>query len=319
MEDFVNSHISSNGNTSTALTYRRVFSAFLGEAVRDRIILTNPVLATKPPRNTNYTGPTDREPMLLDDLKRLLRFAADINEVFTVTHPSTQFVNSQLPGIVRENTRNYRKKPPYNIGYSYLFKCYWFLIALAAKTGLRPGELRALRWSNIHDGILEVTNAEGLDYNGRTEIQDPKSAKGKRNIKLDDETIEYLTNWKAIQERYKEMVGEIYKNDSDLIFTNWSGKPVLWSNFLRRYFRPILQHLNIPDNIVFYGIRHLNLSVLLQATGDPEMVARRGGHTDTHLVFNRYGHELPHAQDAAVKATANIINISAINEGEDNE
>ena len=315
IEDFINGLVTANGSTSTALTCRRILSAMLGEAVRDRIVLINPVLATKPPKNTCYTAPPEREPMQLEDLRKLLVFAADPKRVFAVTHPNSQFDSDHLPGIVRKNTRNCRKKPPYNIGYSYLYKCYWIIILLAAKTGLRPGELRALRWKNFFEkkGYIQITSAEGWDYNGRPEIQDPKSLKGKRVIRLDAETIQCLNKWKMDQKAYGKTVGHVYGNTQGFIFTDWSGKTIQWTNFIRRYFRPLLQHLNISDNIVFYSLRHMNLSVLLEATGNPEMVAQRAGHTDTALIFNRYGHALNNAQDAAVEATAKFLKIPDIN------
>lgn len=315
IEDFIIGLVTANGNTATALTCRRIFSAMLSEAVRDRIIITNPVLATKPPKNTNYKAPPEREPMQLEDLKKLLVFAADTNRVFAVTHPNSQLDPDHLPGAVRIKTCNSRKRPPYNIGYGYLYECYWIMILLAAKTGLRPGELRALRWKNYFEkeGYMQITNAEGWDYNGRPEIQDPKSQKGRRVLRLDTETIQFLKEWRIHQKTYSKTVGQIYDNPDGYIFTEWSGKPLHWTNFIRRYFRPLLQHLNIPDNIVFYSLRHLNLSVLLEATGNPEMVAQRAGHTDTALIFNRYGHALNNAQDAAVEATAKYLKIPDIN------
>lgn len=317
IEDFVNSHITTNGNTTTALTYRRILSAMLGEAVRDRIILSNPVLSTKPPKNTNYkTGP---KLISLQELKRLLLFAAEPKRVFAVTHPDSKYDSENLPGIVR--IKSNRKKPPYNIGYDYLYNCYWTMILLAAKTGLRPGELRALKWNNFNEKgkFLQVTNAEGLNYNGQIEIQDPKSVKGKRTLVLDSETILYLNIWKKHQKVYAREVGSIYDNAGDLIFCGWKGEAIHWSNFTRRYFRPLLRHLKIADNVVFYGLRHLNVSVLLHATGDPEMVAQRVGHTDTGLVFNTYGHPLLNAQLAAVDATAKIITVNSIEEVESKE
>ena len=105
-------------------------------------------------------------------------------------------------------------------------KGHWLepLLVLALTTGMRGGELLALRWGDIdlEKRMLYVQHTTNR-YAGYGFIEnDPKTRKGRYNMILSDIAIENLKKHRAIQSQTKVEAGEKWQ-EKNLVFTNPCG------------------------------------------------------------------------------------------------
>jgi integrase len=146
------------------------------------------------------------------------------------------------------------------------------LVTLALHTGMRRGELRALKW-------LDVDFAAGTVH-----IQQDKAGEG-RWIALNSAARAALQTVKREQ-----------KIMSPYIFCSPQGK--FLHNF-ERYWRPALEAAKIPD-FRFHDCRHTFASRLAMAEVDLYTIQRAGG-WKTQVMVQRYAHLSPNHIRAAVE------------------
>lgn len=147
---------------------------------------------------------------------------------------------------------------------------FWF------NTGLRPGELMALRWAKID----WVGRKARIDRNlvAKTE-KGPKTAAGIRDVELNDEAIAALIAQKSATFLAGEHVwnnprtSAAWETDAQVRKTLW--EPLCTRSGVR-YRNP-------------YQVRHTFASALLTAGANPWYVAQQLGHVDVQLVFRVYG------------------------------
>ena len=147
---------------------------------------------------------------------------------------------------------------------------FWF------RTGLRPGELMALRWDRvdwIHRRVRVDLNLVGGELKG------PKTAAGVRDVDLDDEAITALTEQKAASFLAGQQIwlnprtGEPWETDAQIRKTLWQP---LCTRAKVRYRNP-------------YQVRHTYASSELTAGANPWYLAQQLGHVDVQMVFKVYG------------------------------
>ena len=174
---------------------------------------------------------------------------------------------------------------------------YSVITQLALFTGARRGELCALRWSDVdlQSGVLTIRRTlveipgEGLIFN------EPKTKKSKRVIRLGQNAIQLLTNYKKWQaeERFKygskwlaevEIMGQRVKND--LLFTSGEGKPMRPGS-VTGWFSKFLRTHGLPQ-VRFHSLRHSNASLLIAAHVPVVTVAGRLGHAQVSTTTNIY-------------------------------
>lgn len=156
---------------------------------------------------------------------------------------------------------------------------YGPLFEVALGTGLRPGELYALRWGDVDlvRGTLSVR--ETMTYcDGEIMFERPKTEQSRRTIKLAKATIKTLR--------------EIGKQGRDqLVFTTKSGAPCDRNN-VRRSLRAIARSAGLEERTP-HELRHTHASLLL-ARGTPiKVVSERLGHRDVTTTLEVYQHLLP--------------------------
>jgi len=174
-------------------------------------------------------------------------------------------------------------------------------ILLAATTGLRRGEVLALRWSDVDlDGAslavnlsLEETRKDGI----RTKA--PKTAKSRRTISLPAITVEELRRHKAQQgeERLKLGLG---RSEDVPVFSDPAGEPIRPRDLTKQFGRIV--KMSKVRRISFHGLRHTHLTHLLQAGIHPKIASERAGHSSVSITLDVYSHAVPGLQaDAALK------------------
>jgi integrase len=169
------------------------------------------------------------------------------------------------------------------------------LFVLAATTGMRQGELFALRWEDLdlHRRTLSVTRSVE-EAAGELRIVEPKTASGRRRIELSLLAVD------ALKRR-----GEIAKKErhrSPLVFPGSVGGLLRKSNFLRRVYYPLRDEAKISGDIPFHALRHTSASLLLLQGVSPRVVQEMLGHADVRLTLSTYSHVLPTLQRQAADA-----------------
>jgi integrase len=172
------------------------------------------------------------------------------------------------------------------------------LWAAAVYAGLRRGELRALRWNNIDDGLTIITVEHGWDE-VEGEIA-PKSKKGARRVPI-------VTPLRLVLLEHKARTG---RRGSDLVFGRTSTQPFTpthirdralgaWAAaavgaLLRR--EPFAIEL---DPIGLHELRHTYVSLMVDAGFSLERIGDYVGHSSAYMT-DRYRHLLDgHEAEAA--------------------
>jgi integrase len=168
------------------------------------------------------------------------------------------------------------------------------LWALAIHTGLRRGELLALRWHDV-DWAGQLLHIRGaLDASGKRVAT--KTAGSVRTVPVSAEAIRALQARRAAQRL--ERVHALHWAGTDLIFTTLEGRPLMGDN-MGDAFQADLRRAGLP-HVRFHDLRHTCAS-LLAAQGVPiEVVQRLLGHTSIKTTADVYVHVTPDAQRDAV-------------------
>jgi integrase len=164
------------------------------------------------------------------------------------------------------------------------------LIALALTTGMRHGELIALRWHDVsfHEESLHVRHSVSR-IGGYGYIEgDPKTLTSKREIVLPHFVVELLKEHRTQQIETLLNMGANWK-DQDLVFCNASGGFLSPDTVLRR-FRLLLQEAELPS-MRLHDLRHSVASMLILVLRMPaKLVQELLGHSEIGTNVNIYTH-----------------------------
>jgi len=108
------------------------------------------------------------------------------------------------------------------------------MVGLDILTGLRRGEIFALRWKNIDWQAGNLTVSEAV-FDG--EFNSPKTEAGNRVVPLSDPALELLTECRVNTRRTEP---------DDLVFCTRLGKPISPNNIMRRHVFPACDELGLP-------------------------------------------------------------------------
>ena len=112
------------------------------------------------------------------------------------------------------------------------------LYVLAVTTGMRQGELLALKWQDVDLGNATVSVRRTLTRSGgRYTLGEPKTKKSRRSIRLTPRAADVLEQHLERQLSDIQMVGDKYA-DQGLVFSTDTGNPVNPSNVRQRSFAP---------------------------------------------------------------------------------
>lgn len=176
------------------------------------------------------------------------------------------------------------------------------LILVAAFTGLRAGELRALPWRDVDLSKGEIHVRQSA--NKRGEIYQPKSEAGERTIPVGQVVVSTLREWKR----------RCPRSELDLVFPSEEGTVQRLENVIRRGFQPaqigagVIKTDNKPKYPGIHSLRHFYASWLINRKVDggrelpPKTVQERMGHSGITITLDRYGHLFPAGDDTEIDA-----------------
>jgi integrase len=162
--------------------------------------------------------------------------------------------------------------------------------------------LLALRWEDVDFERGRVTVRGNLvRVAGRAPtIAEPKTDRGRRTLRLDDEAVEALRAHRRRQRTERLLLGPDY-DDHRLVFCTHAGAPLIYRN-VTRAFKRVVARAGLPASVRLYDLRHANATAMLKAGVHPKSAAERLGHSGTTLFMDTYAHMLEELDaDAAVR------------------
>jgi integrase len=179
------------------------------------------------------------------------------------------------------------------------------LYVVAGFTGMRPGELLALQWSDlVLDGPSPVVRVRRSLSEGPDGLlfKNTKTEKG-RSISLLPEAVETLKAHRKCQAQERLRYSGIW-HDQDLVFPSTKGTPMSRKSLIKRNFKPLLKKAGMPKEVRFYDLRHTFATLMLEQGDNPKVVQEILGHSSISQTMNTYSHVSPTIQRAAFSRLA---------------
>jgi len=179
------------------------------------------------------------------------------------------------------------------------------MFRVMAMTGVRRGEVVALRWSDVDLAAHRLTvNQAATVIDGAELVAAPKTRRSRRAIDLDPDTVALLQRHRARQREQFLMFG-VSATASDRVFTNEAGEPIR-PNSIGQAFRRLVEAAGLPV-IRLHDLRHTHATHLLVAGVNVKVVSERLGHSSVSFTLDTYGHVMPGQQAEAAAAAAALL------------
>ncbi len=183
---------------------------------------------------------------------------------------------------------------------------YRALFVVALTTGLRQGELLAVRWEDVDLEAGELRVRHTLQRVDRAyRLLPPKTESSVRTVPLPDMTVEALRRHKREQAKARLLVGAEWANTLGLVFTSPVGKPLDGVN-VTHMLKRVLRAAKLPAQR-FHDLRHATASFLLVQGVQVKVVAEVLGHADTRTTANLYQHVLQSVKRDAADRLAEAL------------
>ncbi len=163
------------------------------------------------------------------------------------------------------------------------------ILMFAASTGVRAGELHALRWKHINFQRREVRIETRVDTFRTEDV--PKTRAGLRTIPLGEAVLRGLQGWRQTT---------AFAQAADLVFPNFRGEYWNHDAMVKSKWRPLFKRLvaawqeqqrnDRPEFFNWHALRHFAISCWIDAGLPPKTVQTFAGHSSLQVTMDRYGH-----------------------------
>ena len=174
---------------------------------------------------------------------------------------------------------------------------YYVFFCIAFYTGLRKGEIHALKWSDIDGNLLHVTRSIDQKQKGGDRETAPKSKSSIRTLQIPKPLLDILSEHKR---RWSEING--FSDDYRICGGTRPIRDTSLANANERFAK--LAGLN---TIRIHDFRHSHASLLANEGINIQEVARRLGHSDVTMTWNTYSHLYPREEERAVNILNKIV------------
>ncbi len=234
--------------SGTVRNIRDVLRLILQLAVRSEALKTNPVIGIK-------VAKSGRNEMIFLEPDQVMALAHEV---------------SQPPPRYRREERRRDGYPEYGL-----------FVRLAAFTGLRAGELVALRTRSVDLMRRRIhVRASATEARGELQIVDTKTYEHRAvpiPKSLIDELAEHLHGL----------------GPNDFVWRSPQGGPFRYGNWFKRHFKPAAARAGLPDGTRFHDLRHTYAALLISRGAHPRSIMERLGHSTITVTLDTYGHLFP--------------------------
>ena len=184
-----------------------------------------------------------------------------------------------------------------------VFQLFYFL---AINTGMRRGELCALRWSDVivTGNIIVQHSRSTVSGEG---VQEGKTKNGRtRTVSMNEEMFSLLHGFCHRKMRLRDEKGIPFP---EYIFTKDDGTPIHPDTF-SKHLKALFAEIGLPKTYHLHTLRHFFVSTLLHEGVDKNTVADLAGHGDTSFLERTYCHpQMQLKQDAAKRMSNSLFAI----------
>lgn len=174
---------------------------------------------------------------------------------------------------------------------------YYVFFNIAFYTGMRKGEINALKWSDIDGNIIHVRRSVSQRKKGISVVETPPKTKSSyRDLQMPQQLMAVL---KEHKERQTE--SELFTND----FRICGGDKCLSDTSISDYNIKWATACNLP-HIRIHDFRHTHASLLINEGINVQEIARRLGHSSVEQTWNTYAHLYPREEERAIKILENL-------------
>jgi integrase len=166
---------------------------------------------------------------------------------------------------------------------------YRTMARLIALTGLRIGELLAVRWRCLDLEIGTLSVRESV-YEGK--FQSPKTRKSRRTMPLGPQIIVWLREHRLRAKRTES---------DDLVFGNRKGQPLRESKLLRNVLQPAAERAGL-GRVTWHQFRHIHSSLLNDLRVPVKIAQEQLGHSSISTTLNIYTHVVDASHRKAIEA-----------------
>ncbi len=242
----------SGAAAGTVRNVRDVLRLVFDLAVRSSVVKTNPVQGVKAPRSR----PNEMVFLNADQVASLAE---------AITEP---------PHMRRRRKQDNDSYPEYGL-----------LVRFAAWTGLRAGEIVALRVGKVDLMRRRVEVSESAaEAHGKLTFGSTKTY-ARRSVPLLAPLADELT---------AHMAG---KKLTDFVFEGPEGGPIRHSNWYPRHFKPAASRAGLSENLRFHDLRHTYAAFLIAEGAHPRAMMERLGHSTINVTLGTYGHLFPNLEE----------------------
>lgn len=210
------------------------------------------------------------------------------NIVALVDKPSAE----KKPKIFLKSEEEIRKFHEAAVGSRY---CAMYITAL--DTGLRQGELLALKWDSVdlQRGLIHVGATLTKDESKKLVPTPPKTWSSRRSVSLAKTTVDLLKEHEKAQMASKRGLSTwVFPNKDD-------HGPTCRDGFLRKELFEVAKQAGVPG-LSFQGLRHSHATMLAALGINIKAVQERLGHSTTRMTLDVYSHLTSTIQGQVVTA-----------------
>ena len=152
---------------------------------------------------------------------------------------------------------------------------YSGVVMLAVLTGLRAGEVAALRWRNISGCTITIEQAV---YRGK--LDSPKSEKSAEEVGIGPLVQQALEDWRKVAK---------FTAPDDFVFAVRTNTPLDMHNVAADYLKPTARKLGL-GNLSWHDLRHTFCTLGRRAGVEPEEMREMMRHRSVSTTLDIYSH-----------------------------
>ena len=168
---------------------------------------------------------------------------------------------------------------------------YYVFFNIAFYTGLRKGEIHALKWTDIEGDILHVRRSIAQKLKGGDRETPPKNKSSVRDLQLPEPLKRIL---EAHYARHKDVDG--FSDDWRIC----GGVQCLRDSSINNRNQSYAKLAGVKT-IRIHDFRHSHASLLANEGINIQEIARRLGHSKIEITWNTYSHLYPREEERAIK------------------